>query len=197
MNKKIVLLVLAALLIFSFGCIGGQQTQENQQTKYSKGQSTTDQQSTQQQEQQSSGEKQEGGLLKISEVFGSTVPYECVVKSKDPSVPVTTKTYIKGEKMKSVMTVVFEGKTTTNEVIVPGDGYAYVRLSTPINNCEWMKIQVKKGDPETNPSDTLRQYEEATKWEYSCTVGTFGDDIFTKPTKACTQEEMIGSVPSR
>lgn len=188
MEKKLVLLVLAMLLVLSFGCIGGQQS-SNQQGGQQQG--AGEQQNQEQQQNQAQEQNQENLAVKISDAIGGSIPYECTIKSKDGNINI--KSYIKGKNIRSISTQVKDGKTIQAEVLTTSDGYMYAKLLQPYNNCEWLKFKIEQsasqGMKET-PEESLRNYEKNSSIEYNCVVGNFGDEMFTPPANACTQQDL-------
>lgn len=216
MKLKIVLaLFVTALLVF--GCIGGQ-TPESQGKPTDGGTKTADNKTGgAENKTNGAGTNQGTGADILAKTFTELVtaglPTECKVNYKTDQ-PVEglkdTIVYFKGSKFKMTVTAETEGMDAGMIVIDNGDGNVYYKFSnaevmtglTAGKQCEWIKIEKAPTEagatetPTTTEVPTTEGFDDANTVELDCKPALFGDEMFLVIGKACTMDEIIGSLPT-
>ncbi|MDD5022625.1 MAG: hypothetical protein PHU63_00455 [Candidatus ainarchaeum sp.] len=188
MNLKVLFSVLFAGFLL-FGCIGGEVPQEDNKqetdTELSDGEDETP-------------ETSEPELDLTSKTFEELVslgiPLTCEITYKDPEVAQVIQSsvvYLSGEKLRMEMDASSQGYDMSMVLIVPGDGYSYLKYNDPFfmaflvePGCEWVKTEV--GSEEDDPVQEL--YDDS-KVSVSCVPSVLSDSLFSVSGTACPMIE--------
>lgn len=167
MNVKVLVVIFAALMLFTFGCIGGQQPAGGNQG------------GTNNQPLDLTGKK-------MSELVGLNIPIECDLHYKnDKGDIVNYKLYIKGQKTR----IEAPPELGSIVMIAKSDNFDYANMSNPAN-CDWLKFESAYASANgagfvQNPTEL----DSRAGTTYECKVATFGDEKFETPGRACTIPE--------
>ena len=197
-------ILLCSLLIF--GCLGP--ADNGTQTPQQGGTQAQNQTQTQTQDQSGTGNTQGTGsgtqnafdaasIATYSAAVAAGLPLECtsIVNGE------TMKFWVKGSSM------VMEGSSGGNSFsAIEKNGDLYMELSAQDKatyaqmgmTCDWFLM--KGDDSETSssaPSSIDTSYYEAPNVKWSCALGSFGDEKFATPGKACTGEDLADALAAQ
>jgi hypothetical protein len=203
-NKYLfVSILLASMLIF--GCVGGDQTQQQTQQQNQTQQQTGN--GTQGTGQQGTGTSAPDPLT-ISTYAAATaagIPLECTAVVNGE----TMKYYVKGDNM--LMSGTTGGRPLT---AVLKDDDVYFKLSSEDKasytqmglTCDWFLMKGEDNETSTSGSgtgsgsemtnvDTTSYTGPNVKW--SCQAGMFGDEKFSTPGESCTGEDLLNAMQAQ
>lgn len=196
-------IILASILLF--GCVGGDQTQQQTQQQGGNQTQAQNQTQTQQQTQQGSGSSgfDAASATSYSLAVAAGVPLECTAVVNGE----TTKYYVKGEKMQISGT---QGGRSFTGILKDGDMYVKLTAEDKASyaqmglTCDWFLFE---GEDETAEGgsgsggsgmtevDTSSYTAPNVKW--SCSLGSFGDEMFDTSGNACTGEDLANAMAAQ
>jgi hypothetical protein len=125
------------------------------------------------------------------------VPIQCDVSSV-AGFETDATVYIKGEQARAEASFEYDG-TTYSSVSVIKDDKVYVQVVDDYfgeleSDCDWIYISTDKDKEDASPSITADDLKDMDAADFTCVIGSFGDEKFATSGNACTMAEFLSSM---